>query len=88
MATGRGSQFPGYTDRIGRGRRACRDHPLVWAAGMPRPKSIDEPILSPVVNLEFHQISNRGKNLPLGADEFTIFLKTHIASWAGRAGVP
>ncbi len=44
-------------------------------------------LIAPVVNLEFHQISNRGKQLPPGADEFTAFLKTYIARWAGRAGV-
>jgi DNA-binding transcriptional LysR family regulator len=44
-------------------------------------------LINPVVNLEFHQITNRGKKLPPGADEFTAFLKTYIARWAGRAGV-
>jgi DNA-binding transcriptional LysR family regulator len=44
-------------------------------------------LINPVVNLEFYQISNRGKKLPPGADEFTDFLKTYIARWAGRAGV-
>jgi LysR family carnitine catabolism transcriptional activator len=44
-------------------------------------------LINPVVNLEFHQISNRGKKLPPGADEFTAFLKTYIARWAGRTGV-
>jgi LysR family carnitine catabolism transcriptional activator len=44
-------------------------------------------LINPVVNLEFYQISNRGKKLPRGADEFTAFLKSYIARWAGRAGV-
>ena len=44
-------------------------------------------LINPVVNLEFFQISNRGKKLPPGADEFTAFLKSYIARWAGRAGV-
>jgi DNA-binding transcriptional LysR family regulator len=44
-------------------------------------------LINPVVNLDFDQISNRGKKLPPGADEFTAFLKTHIARWAGRAGI-
>jgi LysR family carnitine catabolism transcriptional activator len=43
-------------------------------------------LINPVVSLEFHQISNRGKKLPPGADEFTAF-KAYIARWAGRAGV-
>jgi len=45
------------------------------------------PLINPVVSLEFHQISNRGKKLPPGAFEFTAFLKSYIARWAGRAGV-
>jgi hypothetical protein len=44
-------------------------------------------LIDPVVNMEFHQISNRGKKLPPGAEEFTAFLKTYIARWAGRSGV-
>ncbi|HWS63889.1 MAG TPA: hypothetical protein VN325_14130 [Steroidobacteraceae bacterium] len=44
-------------------------------------------LINPVVHLEFHQISNRGKKLPPGADEFAAFLKSYIARWAGRAGV-
>jgi len=44
-------------------------------------------LINPVVNMEFHQISNRGKKLPPGAEEFTAFLKTYIARWAGRTGV-
>ncbi len=44
-------------------------------------------LIDPVVNLEFYQISNRGKKLPPGADEFTAFLKSYIARWAGRTGV-
>jgi DNA-binding transcriptional LysR family regulator len=44
-------------------------------------------LVNPVVHLEFDQISNRGKKLSPGADEFTAFLKTHIARWAGRTGV-
>ena len=44
-------------------------------------------LIDPVVNLEFYQISNRGKKLPPGAEEFTAFLKAYIARWAGRTGV-
>ena len=44
-------------------------------------------LINPVVKLEFYQISNRGKKLPPGANEFIAFLKTHIARWAGCAGV-
>jgi LysR family transcriptional regulator, carnitine catabolism transcriptional activator len=44
-------------------------------------------LINPVVNLEFQQISNRGKKLPAAAEEFTAFLKSYIARWAGRTGV-
>jgi LysR family carnitine catabolism transcriptional activator len=45
------------------------------------------PLINPVVRFDFHMISPRGKQLPPGADEFTSFLKSYIATWAGRAGV-
>jgi LysR family carnitine catabolism transcriptional activator len=58
------------------GLPACRNRKVVMSR-----------LINPVVNLEFYQISNRGKKLPPGADEFTAFLKGYIARWAGRAGV-
>ncbi len=58
------------------GLPACRNREVVMSQ-----------LINPVVNLEFHQISNRGKKLPPGANEFTAFLKSYIARWAGRAGV-
>ena len=44
-------------------------------------------LINPVVGFDFHMISRRGIELPPGADEFTSFLKSYIATWAGRAGV-
>jgi LysR family carnitine catabolism transcriptional activator len=44
-------------------------------------------LVNPVVNLDFSWISNRGKKLPAGADDFASFLKSYIARWAGRAGI-
>ncbi|MBV9342665.1 MAG: LysR family transcriptional regulator [Acidobacteria bacterium] len=44
-------------------------------------------LTNPVVNLEFYQISNRAQKLLPEAEEFTSFLKSYIARWAGRAGV-
>ena len=35
--------------------------------------------LDPLVTLEFHEISNRGRKLPAEAIEFCAFLKTYIA---------
>ena len=45
-------------------------------------------LISPVVNLEFQQISNRGRELSPSADEFTTFLREHVSRWAAKAGVP
>jgi len=44
-------------------------------------------LINPVVRFDFHMISRRGRDLPPGAVEFTSFLKSYIALWAGRAGV-
>ena len=55
---------------------ACRSRKVVMSR-----------LINPVVNLDFYQISNRGRKLPPGADDFTSFLQSYIARWAGRAGV-
>jgi hypothetical protein len=44
-------------------------------------------LVDPVVTLEFNQITQRGRALPEGADEFISFLKTYVAGWAARNGV-
>ena len=44
-------------------------------------------LTNPVVNLDFYLITNRGKKFPVGAEDFTSFLKRYIARWAGQAGV-
>jgi len=44
-------------------------------------------LVNPVVTLDFHQIRNPARKLPPTAEEFTSFLKSYIARWAGRAGV-
>ena len=58
------------------GLPACRGRKVVMSK-----------LTNPVVHLDFHEISNRGKKLPPGADEFAAFLKSYIARWAGQAGV-
>jgi LysR family transcriptional regulator, carnitine catabolism transcriptional activator len=45
-------------------------------------------LVDPVVNLEFYQITSRGRKLPPEAAEFSQFLKMHIARWAGEEGSP
>jgi DNA-binding transcriptional LysR family regulator len=58
------------------GMPACRNRKVVMTQ-----------LINPVVRFDFHLISNRGRELPPGADAFTAFLKNYIATWAGRAGV-
>ena len=42
-------------------------------------------LIDPVVNLDFYQITNRGSRMSDEAKEFSAFLKTYIASWAGTS---
>jgi DNA-binding transcriptional LysR family regulator len=44
-------------------------------------------LVDPVVTLEFHQISHRGRKLQEEASEFSAFLKKYIATWAGETGI-
>lgn len=55
---------------------ACRNRKVVMSR-----------LINPVVNLDFYQISDRGKQLPPGTEDFTSFLQSYIARWAGRAGI-
>jgi LysR family carnitine catabolism transcriptional activator len=58
------------------GMPACRNRKVVMSQ-----------LINPVARFDFHMISRRGTELPPGADEFTSFLKSYIATWAGRSGV-
>ncbi|MGA3371089.1 MAG: LysR family transcriptional regulator [Terracidiphilus sp.] len=42
-------------------------------------------LIDPVVNQDFYQITNSGSRLSDEAKEFSAFLKTYIASWAGTS---
>src|SRR5262245_8595182 len=55
---------------------ACRNRRVVMSR-----------LTNPVVNLDFYQITNRGRKLADGTEDFTSFLKSYIARWAGRAGL-
>jgi DNA-binding transcriptional LysR family regulator len=44
-------------------------------------------LVDPVITLEFHEISHRGRKLPEEAGEFSRFLKRYIARWAGESGI-
>ncbi len=43
-------------------------------------------LVNPLVDLDFYQISHRGKKLPPTVAEFSEFLKSYIAQWAGHEG--
>ena len=63
---------------------------IIPSFGMPacrNRKVVTSQLINPIVRFDFHMISRRGRELPPGADEFTSFLKSYIATWAGRAGV-
>jgi LysR family transcriptional regulator, carnitine catabolism transcriptional activator len=40
-------------------------------------------LIDPVVNLDFYQVTSRGNRMSDEAREFSSFLKTYMASWAG-----
>jgi len=58
------------------GQLACRDRKVVMSR-----------LMNPVVHLDFSQIRHAGRKLPPVAEEFTSFLQSYIATWAGRSGV-
>jgi DNA-binding transcriptional LysR family regulator len=58
------------------GLLACRNRKVVMSR-----------LINPVVNMDFHQIRKRGRQLSASADEFSYFLKNYIARWAGPAGI-
>src|SRR6266700_1125808 len=41
------------------------------------------PLTDPVVPIELHQIASRGRKPPPGFEDFSRFLKSYIAEWAG-----
>jgi LysR family transcriptional regulator, carnitine catabolism transcriptional activator len=55
---------------------ACRDRSIVMSQ-----------LVNPVVHLDSYQIRHAGRKLPSVAEEFTSFLQSYIARWAGRSGV-
>jgi LysR family carnitine catabolism transcriptional activator len=44
-------------------------------------------LINPVVPLDFSQIQRGGRKLPPIAEDFSSFLQSYIASWAGRSGI-
>ena len=58
------------------GLPACRSRKLVISR-----------LINPVVPLDFSQIVRAGRRLPTVAEDFTSFVQSYIASWAGRSGI-
>ena len=55
---------------------ACRSRKLMMSR-----------LLDPLVPLDFSQIRPGGRKLPAVAEDFTSFVKSYIASWAGDSGL-
>ena len=62
---------------------------IIPSFGLPvaRRKIVATQLVSPVVSLDYHQISSRAKPLSKDALEFCAFLKSYVSRWAGRSGV-
>jgi DNA-binding transcriptional LysR family regulator len=58
------------------GMLACRNRKVTMSA-----------LIDPIANLDFYQISNRGNRLSEDAKEFSGFLKTYMANWAGTSNI-
>lgn len=54
---------------------ACRDQ-----------RTVTSRLINPEVQVDFHEIRHGGRKLPSIADEFTSFLSSYVATWAGRSG--
>jgi hypothetical protein len=79
-------EFARYPDRPGGSGGRHRHHSFPWITRLPEPKVTMSELVDPTVNLEFYEISSRGKKMPEDAAEFSAFLKKYIARWAGEAG--
>ena len=58
------------------GQLACRDRRVVMSR-----------LVNPVVHLDASQVRRAGRKLPPIAEDFTSFVQSHVASWAGRSGI-
>jgi DNA-binding transcriptional LysR family regulator len=59
------------------GQLACRDRKVVMSR-----------LINPVAQLDACQVRRAGRKLPSIAEEFTSFLQSYLAGWAGRSGMP
>jgi len=58
------------------GQLACRDRKVVMSR-----------LINPVARVDACQVRRAGRKLPPIAEEFTSFLQSHFAGWAGRSGI-
>jgi DNA-binding transcriptional LysR family regulator len=58
------------------GQLACRDRKVVMSR-----------LINPVAHVDACQVRRAGRKLPAIAEEFTSFLQSHFAGWAGRSGI-
>lgn len=58
------------------GQLACRERRVTMSQ-----------LVNPVVHVDICQVRRAGRKLPGIAEEFTSFLQSHIAGWAGRSGM-
>lgn len=58
------------------GQLACRDRRVVMSR-----------LINPVAHVDACQVRRAGSKLPAIAEEFTSFLQSHFAGWAGRSGI-
>ena len=58
------------------GELACREREVTMSQ-----------LVNPVVHVDTCQVRRAGRKLPAIAEEFTSFLQSHIAGWAGRSGL-
>ncbi|HXO31347.1 MAG TPA: hypothetical protein VN901_03225 [Candidatus Acidoferrales bacterium] len=63
---------------------------IIASYGLPacaRRKLVMIRLINPVVPLDFSQIRGGGRKLSAITEDFTSFLQTYMASWAGRSGI-
>jgi DNA-binding transcriptional LysR family regulator len=58
------------------GQLACRDRRVVMSR-----------LSNPAAHVDVCQVRRAGRKLPPTAEEFTSFLQSHCAGWAGRSGI-
>src|SRR5689334_17191595 len=85
-----GTMFPNHLNTLITMVEAGEGAAIIPSYGLPACRSRRVVIsrqINPVVYLDVYQIRHGGRKLPPVAEEFTSFLQSFIAKWAGRSGV-